>query len=85
MTSANLQRANILYSEICEIEKLLELLTRNNNHDYLVIKLEFRTKNSPNNYIHIIEHQECVNNFKIEAISFYGCKLLAIKTEFHSL
>ena len=34
MTKENLERANILYSEIHVIEKLLELLTRNNNHDY---------------------------------------------------
>ena len=85
MTKENLESANILYSEIHVIEKLLELLTRNNNHDYLIIKYEFRTKNCSNNHIHIIEDQGCVNNLKIEAINFYECKLFAIKTEFHSL
>jgi hypothetical protein len=34
MKPADLQRGNILYSDIMSIEKLLELLNRNNNHDY---------------------------------------------------
>jgi hypothetical protein len=85
MKPTDLQRGNILYSDIMSIEKLLELLNRNNNHDYLTIKLEFKTKNSPYKSDYFIEDISCVNNLKIEAINFFELKLLALKSEFHSL
>ena len=85
MKPTDLERGNVLYSDIISIEKLLELLNRNNNHDYITIRLEFRTKNSPYKSDHFIEDLHCVNNLKIEAINFFEIKLLALKTEFNSL